>query len=68
MFQDRTRIPDGLGRILAPGMGNDLFEGVADVNGRLKDLDLLAGYGRAPQAADQFVGLAAKHRAGNNLN
>jgi len=37
-------------------------------NDGLEHLDLLAGNGRAAQPPNQFVGLAAEHRAGDNFN
>ena len=61
LLQDRARIRHRPGGKLGPGVGGDFFEGVAVVDGGLEDLNLLASNGGAPQAANQFVGLAAKH-------
>ena len=52
---------DGPGRVLAAGVGNDLFECVTMVNDRLEDLHFLARDGGPPQPADQLIRLPAEH-------
>jgi hypothetical protein len=50
------------------GMGHDVITRISDIDSRLKDLHLLTGDLGPSQPADQFFGLAGKHRAGYHLN
>ena len=59
--QERAGMWDWPGRVLAAGVGSDLFECVTVVNDRLEDLHFLTRDSGPPQSADQFIRLPAEH-------
>ncbi len=59
---------NGQGVELAAGMGGDFFYMITVINDGFENLDILPGDGSPAQPADQFIGFATKHRAGNDFN
>jgi hypothetical protein len=66
--QNFRRRADYLGRHPLIAVRDDLAVRVAVVQNRLEDLDPFARNPGAPQAADQFLALARKHRAADHFD
>jgi hypothetical protein len=55
------------GIVLTAGMRGHFLYGVAIVNGGLENLHFLASNGRPAETPNQFIGLTAEHRPGDNF-
>ena len=66
--QQLTRSFDGARLDPHLAVRHDVVVGIARVDGRLEDLDFLAGDARAAQTADQLLALAAEHAADDDFN
>lgn len=66
-IQDRATVFHGPGGEGAGIVADDFIDAVARIPGGFEDLDRLPGDLGAPEAADQFLGLAGKHGAADHL-